>query len=151
MNEKTMSNQALARDLLATGGPAALATLEEGDGPFASYVVTAPGPGGEPRMLLSTLAVHTRNLARDPRASLLVVREPEPGSDVMTAARLSLTGRCVRDDDPASRDAYLERHPDAAGYAGFKDFALYRFEVRAGHLVAGFGRIVGFTRDDLVG
>ncbi len=151
MTAETQSNQSLARDLLVAGGTATLATLTLSGGPFASYVVTAPGEGDAPLMLLSDLAEHTKNLARDSRASLLFVREPEPGSEAMTAARLTLVGRASKDPDPKSRARYVARHPDAARYAGFADFSLYRFEVEAGHLVAGFGRIVGFTPAELLG
>jgi len=100
-------------------------------------------------MLLSRLAEHTKNLERDPRASLLFVREPSPGEEAMTAMRLTLLGRCEKDTDPQSREFYLARHPDAARYADFSDFSLYRFEIEAGHLVAGFGRIVSLTRPEL--
>ena len=151
MPDKTPSNQALARELLAAGGSAALATLTAEGGPFASYVVTAPSADGAPLMLLSDLAEHARNLARDSRASLLFVREPEPGSDKMTAMRLTLTGRAAKDADPDERRRFVARHPDAARYADFSDFSLYRFEIEAGHLVAGFGRIVALTREELLG
>lgn len=102
-------------------------------------------------MLLSRLAEHTRNLAHNPRASLLFVREPAAGEEAMTATRLTLVGRCVSDPDPQSRSTYLARHPDAARYADFADFSIYRFEIESGHLVAGFGRIVGLSRDELLG
>ena len=132
--------------LLLAGGAASLATLSADGGPFASYVVTAPAADGAPLMLLSDLAEHTKNLMRDPRASLLFVREPEPGAEAMTALRLTLTGRCLQGRRSRSAARYVARHPDAARYAGFADFALYRFEIEAGHLVAGFGRIVALTR-----
>lgn len=141
---------ALARALLRAGGVAALATLEPGGGPFSSYVVTAPAADGSPLLLLSRLAAHSRNLKRDSRASLLLVREPAPGSDAMAAARLTLTGRALKDDDPRSLNLYVARHPDAASYSTFADFSVYRFELAAGHLVAGFGRIVGLERDELL-
>src|SRR4051812_8477807 len=99
MSEKSISNQELARSLMVAGGSAALATLMPGAGPFASYVVTAPAADGAPLMLLSRLAEHTRNLERDQRASILFVREPPAGGEQMTAARLSLTGRCDRTAD----------------------------------------------------
>lgn len=134
---------------MSRGGSASLATLTAAGTPFASYVVTAPAADGAPLMLLSRLAVHTQNLERDPRASLLFVREPAPGDEVMTAARLTLTGRCAVDADPEVRRVYVARHPDAARYADFSDFSLYRFEVEAGHLVAGFGRIVSLSREEL--
>lgn len=151
MADKTLSNQVLARELLAAGGAATLATLTPAGGPFASYVLAAPAKDGAPLMLLSDLAEHAKNLARDPRASLLVVREPEQGSEAMTATRLTLTGRAVKDADPGARRRFVARHPDAARYADFSDFSLYRFDIEAGHLVAGFGRIVPLTRKELLG
>jgi heme iron utilization protein len=150
MSAETQSNQELARILLTAGGPAALATLAAESIPFASYVITAPAVDGSPLMLLSRLAQHTKNLERDPRASLLFVREAAPGDETLTASRLTLTGRCVSDASPISKQRYLDRHPDSVRYAEFSDFSLYRFEVTSGHLVAGFGRIVGLTPKELL-
>jgi putative heme iron utilization protein len=101
-------------------------------------------------MLLSRLAVHTQNLAADSRASLLVVAESAPGSEALTAARLTLTGRALPDPDPAALKIFLAARPEAARYAGFADFALYRLEVESGHLVAGFGRIARLSADELL-
>jgi putative heme iron utilization protein len=150
MPEEPASPAALARGLMLAGGPAALATLDAAGGPFASHVVIVPAADGSPLLLLSRLALHSQNLARDPRASLLLVREPPAGDEALTAVRLTLTGRCAPLDDPELRRHYVEARPDAARYAGFADFSLYRFEVAAGHLVAGFGRIVGLTSSELV-
>ena len=151
MSGNPNSNAALAGGLLAAGGVATLATLQPDGSPFASYVVTAPAADGAPLTLISRLARHTQNLARDPRASLLFVGAPEPGGEPLTAPRLSLTGRCVTHDDEDAKQRFLERHPDAERYAGFADFALYRFAIESGHLVAGFGRIADLTRDALLG
>ncbi|MGH6925185.1 MAG: HugZ family protein [Propylenella sp.] len=151
MAEDSSSNVDVARSLLAAGGAASLATLEPDGGPYASYVVTATAADGAPLTLLSRLARHSQNLERDPRASLLFVREPEVGSESMTALRLTLAGRCMKDNEAESRRLFLKRHPDAARYAGFADFSLYRFEIAGGHLVAGFGRIVDLTREELLG
>jgi putative heme iron utilization protein len=149
MMGESQSNQKLARGLLAAGGVATLATLTAEGAPFASYVVTAPAIDGLPLMLLSRLAQHTKNLDRDPRASLLFVREAVPGDETLTASRLTLTGRCITESDPSARQRYLDRHPGSVRYAEFSDFSLYRFEVESGHLVAGFGRIVSLTREEL--
>ena len=151
MGEDPVSNPELARQLIQASATAALASLLAGGAPFASYVVTAPAPDGAPLLLLSRLALHTQNIARDPRASLLFVREPEAGAEQMTAARLTLTGRVLRDENAETPTLFLARHPDAAGYSGFTDFSYYRFEVEAGHLVAGFGRIVSLAPSDLLG
>jgi len=150
MTDSHMSNQELAQSLLTAGGTAALATIAPSGAPFASHVVTAPAADGSPLMLLSRLAEHTKNLALDARASLLFVREPAAGEEAMTATRLTLVGRCAADADPQLRRLYLARHADAARYADFADFSLYRFEIDKGHLVAGFGRIVGLSREELL-
>jgi putative heme iron utilization protein len=152
MQADRSATAALARYLLGGSGPAALASLGPGGEPFASHVLSAPDEDGSPVLLLSRLAVHTANLARDPRASLLLVRAAGKGADAMTAARLTLTGRVTVHPDQASASrAFLSRQPEAALYAGFRDFAFYRFDVLAGHVVAGFGRIVDLTADELLG
>jgi putative heme iron utilization protein len=143
------SNAALAQALMRRGGPASLATLTPDGAPFASYVVTAPGADGAPLMLLSRLAVHTQNLAADSRAALLLVAEPS-GSEALTASRLTLTGRALPDPDPAALTLFLTARPEAARYAGFADFALYRLQVESGHLVAGFGRIARLSVAELL-
>jgi putative heme iron utilization protein len=140
----------LARGLVAEARSAALATLDESGAPFASYVTVAPAADGSPLLLLSRLALHTQNLTRDPRASLLFVREPQPGEESMTAARLTVSGRMIGETAPDCRQRFLARHPDAIRYADFPDFSLYRLYVAGGHLVAGFGRIVALSRKDLV-
>jgi len=150
MAVESQSNQALARGLLTAGGTATLATLTAEGAPFASYVVTAPAIDGSPLMLLSRLAQHTKHLDRDPRASLLFVREAEPGDETLTASRLTLNGLCTKESDASAKQRYLDRHPDAARYAEFSDFSLYRFEIESGHLVAGFGRIVSLARDEIL-
>jgi putative heme iron utilization protein len=150
MTGDSSSNAVVARSLLRAGGAASLATLEADGTPFASYVLTAPAVNGAPLTLISRLARHTVNLSRDPRASLLFVRQPQAGGETMTAERLTVTGRCHPDDDVEARRLFLARHHDAELYAGFADFSLYRFEIAAGHLVAGFGRIVDVTPDELL-
>jgi putative heme iron utilization protein len=145
------TDAALAGALLREVRTAALATLEKSSGPFASYVITAPSGDGSPLLLLSELAVHSRNLRRDRRASLLLVRQPPGGSETMAALRLTLTGHVLRDEEPDSKDRFLACHPEATRYSDFGDFSVYRFSISAGHLVAGFGRIVTLTPGDLLG
>jgi hypothetical protein len=113
-------------------------------------VTVATTATGEPVLLLSDLAVHTRNLRRDPRASLLLVAPGGEHGDPLAGSRLTLLGSVVADDATAIRQRFLERHPEARGYADFSDFAFYRLVVGRGHLVAGFGRIVDLDRKDLV-
>jgi putative heme iron utilization protein len=93
-----------------------------------------------PLLLLSDLAQHSRNIAFDPRVSLLLDgTEGQP--DPLTGPRLTLLGCALPTDDPRCLGRFMSHHPASAVYAGFRDFHLYRVIVERGHLVAGFGRI----------
>ncbi|MGE0230955.1 MAG: HugZ family protein [Flavobacteriaceae bacterium] len=140
---------ATARDLLRTSLVGSLATLDEAGGPFPSLVEVASDDDGAPVMLLSRLALHTRNLERDARAALLLDRR-EGAGPALVRPRISLRGRAVRMDGGAAAPRYLAHHPAAGQYAGFADFAFWRLEVTACHLVAGFGRITGVEPADLL-
>jgi putative heme iron utilization protein len=131
-----------ARKLLREARSAALATLLRGTGdPYCSLVNIATDPTGAPLLLLSTLALHTKNLLADGRASLMLDERKE--GDPLEGARVMLTGTAAPVSDQGSvRAAYLRRHPDAEMFAGFADFGFYRMAIARAHLVAGFGRIV---------
>ncbi|MFS8035560.1 HugZ family protein [Xanthobacter sp. AM11] len=131
---------AAVRRLIREARFGALATLEPEGGPYASLVAIATDPEGRPTLLISRLARHTRNISRDQRMSLLVSAADAP--DPLNAPRASLTGRIVPAPEAAVRTRYIARHPTAAGYADFADFAFYRMEIEGAHLVEGFGRIV---------
>lgn len=131
------------RDLLRRAETAALATslVRRGEAaPYASLALAACDPAGRPLLLLSDLADHSKNLAADPRLSLLFDGHG-PEEEPLTGARVSLQGHAEVIEDPALLARFVARHPSAAGYAGFADFRLYRVEPTAAHLVAGFGRI----------
>lgn len=130
----------VVRRLLREARTGALATLDEDGAPYASLVQVATLHDGTPLLLLSGLARHTRNLARDPRVSLLV--DEQRLGDELQGARASVKGRIERVADAGTaRRRFLARHPDAEGFAGFSDFAFYRVVPASAHLVAGFGRI----------
>jgi putative heme iron utilization protein len=131
-----------ARGLVRAADRAVLATALAGAEawPYGSLVLTACAQDASPLLLISTLAEHTRNIAGDPRVSLLF--DGTAGlDDPLTGARVTLLGHAERCDDVDARARYLARHPSAEGYAAFADFALYRVAIVRAHLVAGFGRI----------
>src|SRR5262249_12971167 len=109
---QTADNGAAARRLMRRQTHAALATrLADGSGghPYASLVAVAFDLDASPLLLLSDLAQHTRNVASDPRVSLLFASTgadhlrpaPTSGEDPLAAPRLSLVGEAARTDDPA--------------------------------------------------
>jgi putative heme iron utilization protein len=133
-----------AKKLLREARAGALATLTPDSGdPYCSLVNVATAADGSPLMLLSRLAIHTRNLLADPRASLMLDERKE--GDPLEGARVMMMGSVVADATPDLRRRYLVRHPEAEMYAGFADFAVYRMALTGVHLVAGFGRIVDLS------
>lgn len=130
---------ARGRALLGAGLSGALSThsADRPGFPFASLALYALDERGRPLFLLSGLAVHARNLAADPRASLMVA---EGGAQ--SSARVTVIGRAVKlsgDDADTGRAAYLARHPGAKAWASFGDFSLWRLEPEDAYVVAGFG------------
>lgn len=141
-----------ARQLLRSARFGTLATLQADGAPFASLVNIASAADGTPVTLISRLAVHTQNIARDARVSLLLARSAASEADDPAAhPRISMTGTARITTDPHDRRRFLARHPHAAGYADFTDFAFYRLTPEHVHLVAGFGRIVGLPPGQVLG
>jgi len=137
-----------AKKLLREGRSGALATLDAGSGdPYCSLVNVATAVDGAPLLLLSKLALHTKNLLADARVSLMLDERKE--GDPLEGARVMLMGTCAKDSDRLSGPAYLRRHPEAEMFAGFADFGFYRMEIARAHLVAGFGRIVDLKPQDV--
>jgi putative heme iron utilization protein len=121
--------------------------LPPGGAPYASLVNVA-SEDGEPLLLLSKLAWHTRNILADDRACLLISKEAQT-SDPLESARVSLIGRLKAVERTESEARYLLKHPKARSYARFADFGFYRLSVETAHYVAGFGQIVTIERSRL--
>jgi heme oxygenase (biliverdin-IX-beta and delta-forming) len=140
---------AAAKKLLREGRSAALATLMPASGdPYCSLVNVATAADGAPLLLISRLAVHTKNILADPRVSVMI-DERKPG-DPLQGGRVMLMGTAATTDDPEARRRYLDRQPEAEMFAGFADFAFYRVTLKAAHLVAGFGRIVDLKPQEIL-
>ena len=130
----------LARSLLRRSRQGALATLMAGSGdPYCSLVNVASHPDGSPILLISRLAVHTRNLLGDARVSLMLDERAE--GDPLEGARIMLAGRAEEaagSDLEIVRRRYLNAHPSAEAFVDFKDFSFFRIRPSGTHLVAGF-------------
>src|SRR3954470_8198526 len=105
----------LARALLRRSRQGALATLAPGSGdPYCSLVNVASHSNGSPILLISRLALHTRNILADPRVSLML--DERAAGDPLEGARIMLAGRAEevsQDDTAAFRRRYLNAHPSA--------------------------------------
>jgi len=133
----------LARSLLRRSRQGALATLMAGSGdPYCSLVNLASHPDGSPILLISGLAVHTRNILADSRVSLML--DERVAGDPLEGARIMLSGHAEQAaaDKELLKRRYLTAHPSAEAFVSFKDFSFFRIRPTGTHLVAGFGRIV---------
>jgi putative heme iron utilization protein len=132
-----------ARTLAASGSQASLSTLavEPQGHPFGSVVSFILDDDGHPLFVASRMAEHTRNFLADPRASLFVLRPPPKGVDPLSLERVTLLGTVTKTDPGPLREAYLEAHPYARLYVGFRDMGFWRLGVEAVRYVGGFGRM----------
>src|SRR5438270_6391544 len=134
----------LARSLLRRSRQGALATLMPGSGnPYCSLVNVASTYDGSPILLVSRLALHTRNILGDSRVSLMLDERAE--GDPLEGSRIMLAGRAEEasaDDLEILRRRYLNAHPSAEAFVNFNDFSFFLIRPGGAHLVAGFGRIV---------
>jgi hypothetical protein len=146
------SAQRLARSLLRRSRQGALATLVPGSGdPYCSLVNLASNWDGSPILLISRLALHTRNILADSRVSLMLDERAE--GDPLEGARIMLAGRAEQAadaDEEVFRRRYLNAHPSAEVFVNFKDFSFFRIRPAGAHLVAGFGRIVDLTPEQFL-
>jgi len=137
----------LARSLLRRSRQGALATLmAESHDPYCSLVNVATHTDGSPILLISRLAVHTKNILDDSRVSLML--DEHAAGDPLEGARIMLAGKADEasgDDVAALRRRYLNAHPSADAFVDFKDFSFFRIKPAGLHLVAGFGRIIDLT------
>ncbi len=151
--EKTLDTSAVdARRLMRSERTAMMATRglppqfsdrydgESDDWPYASLVEVACDHDGCPILLLSELAVHTSNISRDARISLLFNSTRDTVSP-LTQTRLTVSGIASKTDEPRHRSRFLARHPEASDYAGFTDFNFWHVAPMGVHVIIGFGRI----------
>jgi putative heme iron utilization protein len=138
-----------ARDLIRGLDRAVLAAEGEAGWPYASLVMVATDHDLSPILLISSLAEHTRAIARDDRVSLLF--DGTAGlAQPLTGPRLSLLGRAAPSADGRLKARFIARHPEAVLYASFDDFRVYRVAIDRAHLVGGFGKIHWIAGADLL-
>jgi heme iron utilization protein len=131
------------KSLLRRSRQGALATLMAGSGdPYCSLVNVASDSDSSPILLISRLAIHTKNLLADARVSLMLDERVE--GDPLEGSRIMLSGTAeeVAAGRETVRQRYLNAHPTAEVFVDFKDFSFFRIRPTGTHLVAGFGRIV---------
>ena len=138
-NRIMLSRLELLIDLLHSAQEAALATHSTTlDGfPFASAVPFVTDEHHRPIFLISGLAEHSRNLASNPRASLMIAKALGEGE----MARVSLMGEALPvEADPLLVARYLRYHPHAERFLQLGDFRFHRLDPVKVLTVGGFAK-----------
>lgn len=147
----TMTAAAEARKFLRMTRSAVLSThsVRCQGYPFGSIAPFVLDHDGNPLILISTIAEHTKNIQADPRVSLIAF---DPGvPDMQAAGRLTLIGDAavIPKDAPEVRARYLRYFPQAKNYFDMHDFLFHRIAVSQARYIGGFGKIHWIAGADL--
>lgn len=148
---RTASAAEHARSILQGSNIGTLASLTSDGSPWASIVQYGTMDNGSPVIIVSTLALHGRNLAADKRASLAVAAPVPKGHDPGDSGRVTLAGvveEPLGDEREEAKQAFFKEFPAAEAYAEFGDFAIYVLRVDKVRWVGGFGRMASATPAD---
>jgi putative heme iron utilization protein len=137
-----MSNAQEARRMLRAHRYGALSTLSKkfGGYPFGSITPYLVDHDGSLLILISTLAEHTKNIAHDPRVSLITHDQRDP--HIQTQGRVTVVGNAQPEPDREQAGLrYLRHFPEAQTIFAMHDFSFYRIDPVAIRYIGGFGKI----------
>ena len=141
-----------AKTLVYQGGPSTLSTMSRKHPgfPFGSVMPYGLTDEGEPTFLISSMAMHTRNVLNDPHATLLITQATE-SPNPLGAGRISMMGEVhLVEGEDAIRSvgaSYLERNPSAENWMHFGDFKFFHLKLVDIYFVGGFG-VMGWIVPD---
>ena len=117
--------------------------------PFGSITPYVLDRAGQPLILISTLAQHTKNIAKDNHVSLTVWDDTV--GDPQSVGRLTWIADAQKVTDTADAQArYISYMPSAAGHFQAHDFALYVLDLKRARYIGGFGAIFWVERDAML-
>ncbi|HEX8186059.1 MAG TPA: DUF2470 domain-containing protein [Blastocatellia bacterium] len=142
------------RSLIRSERNAVLCTLSKRNGgwPFGSIAPYAITSAGEPLILISEIAEHTRNVRADARVSLLI-QDSAAMADPQAGARVTLMGYAVPVPRLYLEDAhrrYLALFPNSSGYFDAHDFSLFQINTEQVRFIGGFGEIYWLDGREIV-
>lgn len=148
-----MSDQSLlARQLLNHQSVGVLSThsIDVEGYPFGSIAPYVLDYEGEPAILISDIAQHTRNIKLNNKVSLTVF-DPR-ADDPQAGSRLTWIGDAdiIDASEIGIRDRYLRYFPSAESYFETHDFSFYRIRLRRARFIGGFGQIFWIEPDAML-
>lgn len=108
--------------------------------PFGSVVPFCLDETGQPLILISGLAQHTRNIVANPKVALTLLEQGE--GNVQQDARLTLLADATEVPNvEACAARYYRHYPSSQGYHDQLDFRFFRLKVLQLRYIGGFGRM----------
>ncbi len=145
---------ALTGSLIANAMHGALAAHDPGSAfPHISRIQLSTDVDGSIITLISTLSAHTKCLAANPNAALLI---GEPGKgDPLAHPRISVSivASAVEPgsaDHQRIRQSHLQHYPKAELYVDFGDFSFFKLTPQSAALNGGFGKAYELTKDEVL-
>ncbi|MET0049886.1 MAG: pyridoxamine 5'-phosphate oxidase family protein [Candidatus Thiodiazotropha sp.] len=105
--------------------------------PFGSLLPVCRDSKGNPLLLISHLAQHTRNLEADPHCSLTLSETDE--EDIQQSGRLTCLARAEALNSNASAERYFRYYPETRRYYKEMNFRFYHLILQQHYFIGGFG------------
>ena len=141
-----------ARDLLLAEYQAVLCThsIDVAGYPFGSVAPYCLNQAGEPLILISDIAQHTKNIIADERVSLIAMERDV--DDQQTVGRVTYLGNAKKldADDVNSTERYYSYFPQSRDYHKTHGFDFYRIEPVRIRYIGGFGKIFWIEKNDFL-
>ncbi len=153
-----MSDEQKAADALVelqtTMQSVQLATVGEDGEPHSGYTPFLM-EGNQVIVFVSQLALHTRDLLANGRASVMIISDESSSSQIFARSRVSY--QCLAEivareseDYDVLLDRFEQRHGKMIGLLRqLPDFVLFRLVPQRGQLVVGFGKAYRLTGENL--
>ena len=112
--------------------------------PFGSFVTFCSGKNREIFFYFSDLAEHTKNLNLNSKSSLTIFKTKKNSNDLQDSKRLTLIGeikKISKENDKEISDHFFNIIKESKKYSQFHDFNFYRFTIKEGRWIGGFGQI----------
>jgi heme iron utilization protein len=118
--------------------------------PFGSIAPYVLNYDGEPIILISEIAQHTRNIRRNNRVSITIF--DQCAVDPLASSRLTWVGNAepVEPGDREIRQRYLRYFPSAESYFDTHDFSFYCIRLQKARYIGGFGEIFWIDPDAML-
>ncbi len=140
--------------LLKNSKIASLGTSQDNQ-PFVSMVTYSNSPNfSEFYILISQLAVHTKNIIENNKVSLMIYQSGNQTKNPNSLARVTINGKAFvvdKSDENYSlvKENYLAKNPTAEILFNLGDFQIFRIEIDEARFVCGFGKTFNLSKSSL--